>query len=112
MIFGIDWTMWLTWLLAAFFIVNGVVNWFGPKPMLDGYARWGFPGWFHRFNGTVQLGAGVLLLFPVTFHAGIALGLAVCLGIFATLIRHKEFSHLPPGVILFALLCVGTWARL
>lgn len=110
MILGFHWGMWLTWLLAVFFIGNGVVNWIGPKAMLDGFAKWGFPNWFHRLNGVLQLIAGVLLLFPATFYAGIALGLVICAGIFATLIRHKEFSHLPPGAILCLLLCVSVWA--
>jgi uncharacterized membrane protein HdeD (DUF308 family) len=109
MISSHDWATWLTYLLAAFFCINGVVNVIGPKVMRDSFAAWGYPSWFHITNGVIQLTAGVLLLSDATRVVGLALGVLVCIGVFATLIRFRQFAHLPPGVILCALLLIDLW---
>jgi hypothetical protein len=106
MIMGVSWPVWLAWLLAAFFVVNGAVNIVGPRGMRDGFARWGYPPWFHLFNGVLQLATGVLIAHAPTRLAGLALGALVCLAVFATLVRHRETAHLPPGLVLFAVILV------
>ena len=106
MIMGVSWPVWLAWLLAAFFVVNGAVNVVGPRGMRDGFARWGYPPWFHLFNGVLQLATGALIAYAPTRLAGLALGALVCLAVFATLIRHSETAHLPPGLVLFAVILV------
>lgn len=102
MIFGFGWAVWLAWLLAAFFLVNAVVNAINPPPMREAWARWGYPPWFHWVNAAMELVAGVALLFPATRLLGLAVGAAICVGIFATLVRHRELGHVAPGAILFA----------
>jgi uncharacterized membrane protein HdeD (DUF308 family) len=109
MTFSHDWATWLTYLLAAFFCINGVVNIVGSKGMRDSFAAWGYPSWFHIANGVIQLAAGVLLLSDATRVVGLALGVLVCIGVFATLIRFRQFAHLPPGVILCVLLLIDLW---
>ncbi len=104
-----DWTVWLAYLLAAFFCINGVVNIVGPKGMRESFAAWGYPSWFHILNGAIQLGAGVLLLADATRILGLVLGILICMGVFATLARFRQFSHLPPGVTLFVLVLVDLW---
>jgi hypothetical protein len=109
MIFGVSWPVWLAWILAVFFVGNGVINLFGPKGMRDGFTRWGFPSWFHLFNGALQIVTGVLIALEPTRMIGLGLGALICFVVFATLIRHKEASHLPPGVLLLLVIVVTAW---
>lgn len=111
MVFGIGWETWLTWLLVAFFIGDGVVSAIGPAPMRASFVNWGYPSWWHLVNAAVCLAAGLLLFFPATRPFGFMLGALECFAVFATLIRHGEFSHLPPAVVLFALLVLGYWGN-
>ena len=104
-----SWPIWLAYALAAFFCINGIVNVIGPKGMREGFARWGFPSWFHIANGRIQLLAGLLLIAEATRFLGLALGVLVCLGVFVTLIRHSEFSHLPPGIVLLFFILMDVW---
>ena len=106
MIMGVSWAVWLSWLLAAFFMVNGAINVVGPQGMRDGFKRWGYPPWFHLFNGVLQLATGVLIAYAPTRLAGLGLGALVCLAVFATLIRHREAAHLLPGAVLFGVILV------
>lgn len=109
MLSGSSWAIWLLWLLIAFFAVNSVVNAINPRPMRESYARWGFPSWFNFVNAGMEAAAAALLYFPETRLIGFAIGLVICLGIFATLIRHGEYSHMGPGLVLFAAICLTLW---
>jgi succinate dehydrogenase/fumarate reductase cytochrome b subunit len=103
MSFGALWPNWLAWLLSAFFAVNGVVNVVGPRSMREGFARWGYPPWFHVFNGVLQLAIGFLIAFPSTRMVGLGVGALICVAVFITLIRHHEAAHLPPSIVLLLL---------
>jgi uncharacterized membrane protein HdeD (DUF308 family) len=103
------WPIWLAYLLAAFFCINGVVNIIGPKSMVDSLTAWGYPSWFHIANGVIQLLAGLLLLAGRTRLIGIGLGVLVCIGVFATLIWWRDFAHLPPGIVLLLIILVDLW---
>jgi hypothetical protein len=107
--FGIGWAVWLTWLLALFFVGNGIANLFNPKPFRDDFARWNLPGWFHLFNGAFQIVTGILLAIPSTRWLGVGLAVAVCLGVYATLARFREFAHMIPVTILSALVLLAIW---
>ena len=107
--FSIGWAVWLTWLLALFFFVNGVANLFNPKPFREDFERWKFPGWFHLFNGAFQIATGILLVFPATRWLGFALAVAVSVGVYATLMRFREYAHMAPVTILSAMVLVAIW---
>jgi hypothetical protein len=106
---GVGWAVWLTWALALFYIGNGVANFFNTKPFREGYEKWRLPPWFHNFNGVFQVVTGALLVFAATRWLGFLMAIAVSLGVYGTLIRHREFSHLPPITILTALLLIAMW---
>ena len=110
--FDVGWAVWLTWLLALFFVANGVANLFNPKPFREGFARWKFPSWFHLFNGVFQIVTGILLVFPATRWLGFALALVVSVGVYATLIRFREYAHMGPVTILSALVLLAIWGLL
>jgi len=101
MIAGHHWAVWLCWMLAAFYLYNGIVNLRGPQPMRDALTRWGFPPWFHIANGLLQIAIAALLVLDDTRLAGLGLSVLLCLAIFATLIRNDELHHLRPGIVLF-----------
>jgi uncharacterized membrane protein YphA (DoxX/SURF4 family) len=106
---GIAWAVWLTWLLALLFVVNGIANLFNPKPFREDFKRWNFPSWFHLFNGSFQIVTGLMLVFEQTRWLGFALAVAVCLGVYGTLIRFREYAHMVPVSILSALMLLAMW---
>ena len=109
MIFGFHWAQVLVGILGVFFLGDGVVSAIGPKPMRESFVKWGFPAWWHLVNAAVCLTTGVLLLIPGLQPFGLILGALECFAIFATLIRNNEAAHLPPSVILLALILVAYW---
>lgn len=109
MIFGFGWATWLTWLLAAFFLADGVMSAIGPEPMRLAFANWGFPSWWHLVNAVVCLLVGIMLLFPATRPLGFLLGAAECFAIFAVMIHHREFAHMAPAAVLLLLLTLAYW---
>ena len=42
---------------------------------------------------------------------GFALGALECLAIYATLIRHRQFAHLPPSIVLMVLIALAFWGQ-
>jgi uncharacterized membrane protein YphA (DoxX/SURF4 family) len=95
--------------LGVVMIGAGTVNFVGPQSVRDSFVRWGYPAGFHRVTGGLEVVAGLLLLVPATWWAG-AIGSIVILSAAAmTLIRGREWSHLPGAVVLMAV-AVGTLA--
>ncbi|MBP0439240.1 DoxX family protein [Tianweitania sediminis] len=109
MILNYSWAVWLAWLLGAFFVVDGVLNLVGIKPVKNSFKRWNLPSWFHLFNGLVQLVTGLLVLWYPTRPLGLLLGALICLAIFAILARHRDWGHFPPSVILLIVILVDAW---
>jgi DoxX-like family len=103
------WGVWLTWLVAALFLVNGVVNLFNPPAFRESLARLGFPSWFYLFNGAFQIATGALMAFETTRRVGFVLAVLVCFVVYAALIRSREFGHLGPITVLSALVGLAIW---
>ena len=99
---------WLEWvvlgLLTIFFIFGGVVNLVGPKPVVNDFRRWGYPSWFNLVTGVVELATAILLVVSITRPLGAALGLVTMLAAVATLVRHREYVHAVPALIVIGLL--------
>ncbi|MBI4048396.1 MAG: DoxX family protein [Devosia nanyangense] len=111
MVLGIGWPVWLTWLLVVFFVGDGIVSAIGPEPMREAFVNWGFPDWWHWVNAAVCLTIGILLAFEVTRPFGFLLGALECFAIYVTLIRAGEFAHLPPSIVLLALITLAYWGN-
>jgi uncharacterized membrane protein YphA (DoxX/SURF4 family) len=88
--------------LGVVMIGAGVVNFIGSASVRESFARWGYPAGFHRVTGGLEVGAGLLLLVPMTARAGAVASIAILLAAVATLIRHRDWGHLPGAVILAA----------
>ncbi|MBJ3785831.1 DoxX family protein [Devosia sediminis] len=109
MIFGTYWAIALTATLGVFFLADGFVSLIGPKPMRVAFVRWGYPRWWHLVNAAVCLTIGVLLFIPPLRPIALILAALECLAIFATMIRNRQPAHLPPSVILLALVALAAW---
>src|SRR5882757_10654314 len=95
-------TVWLPIVLSIVMIGAGAVNFVGPGSVRDSFARWGYPAGFHRVTGGLEVTAGVLLLFPATSRAGAIATAVILLAAVITLIRHRDWGHLPGAVVLTA----------
>lgn len=81
--------------LGVVMIGAGVVNFVGPKSVRDSFVRWGYPAGFYRVTGGLQAIAGLLLLIAATSRAGAIGSVAILVTAVITLIRHRDWSHLP-----------------
>lgn len=109
MIFDIHWARVLTAVLGAFFLTDGFVSLIGPKPMRIAFIRWGYPRWWHLVNAAVCMTIGILLFIPPLRPVAFILATLECLAIFATMIRNRQLAHLPPSIILLALVSLAAW---
>jgi uncharacterized membrane protein YphA (DoxX/SURF4 family) len=87
----------------------GAVNFVGPRSVRDSFARWGYPAGFHRVTGALEVMAGLLLLVPATWWLGAIGSVVILAGAAITLIRWREWSHLPGAVVLIVV-AIGTLA--
>jgi uncharacterized membrane protein YphA (DoxX/SURF4 family) len=94
--------VWLPIVLGIVMIGAGTVNLVGPESVRDSFARWGYPAGFHRVTGGLEVTAGALLLIPATSRAGAIGSVAILLAAGTTLIRHRDWKHLPVAVVLAA----------
>lgn len=86
--------------LGVVMIGAGAVNFVGPQSVRDSFVRWGYPAGFHRVTGGLEAVAGVLLLVPATSRAGAIGSVVILMAAVMTLIRCREWGHLPGAVVL------------
>lgn len=89
------------WLLAAAFIGAGLFNAIGTRATRDGFARWGYPRGWHWVTGGLEILSGILIALPQGHTAGLVLGSIIITAAVLTVLRQREYVHLPPlGVFL------------
>jgi uncharacterized membrane protein YphA (DoxX/SURF4 family) len=88
--------------LGVVMIGAGGVNFAGPSSVRESFERWGYPAGFHRVTGGLEIAAGLLLLIPATSRVGAIGSAIILLAAVATLIRYREWGHLPGAVALTA----------
>ena len=88
--------------LGAVMIGAGVVNFAGSDSVRNSFMRWGSPHGFHRVTGGLEAATGSLLLIPATSRVGAIGSAVILLAAVATLIRHRDWGHLPGAVGLTA----------
>jgi len=103
MIYGVPSASLLAWILVVAFLGAGLFNIRGSASTRAGFVRWGYPAWWNVVTGGLELFASALIAIPPTRLVGVLLGTAICLAAVATVIRHREYAHLPPSVALTAL---------
>jgi hypothetical protein len=92
------------WLLVAAFFGAGLFNAIGTPATQSGFVRWGYPSWWCRVTGALEMAVAVLLAFSATRGFGLLLGAAVIGAAVLTVLRHREFAHLAPLGFFAALL--------
>ena len=94
------------WLLVASFFGAGLFNAIGTPATQSDFARWGYPRWWGRFTGGLEMISAVLIALPVSRIVGLALGAVIIAAAVFTVLRHREFTHLVPLSVFVALLAL------
>lgn len=95
------------WLPVAAFFGAGVFNFIGTPATQSSFVRWGYPRWWSRVTGALEMAVAVLVAFPVTRGVGLILGAVVIAAAVLTVLRHREFPHLAPLGLFAALLVLA-----
>ncbi|QCB43256.1 hypothetical protein E5673_14330 [Sphingomonas sp. PAMC26645] len=95
------------WLLVVAFVGAGLFNAIGRRATQDDFARWGYPRWWCRVTGGVEIVAAALIAFPAGRSIGMALGAMIIAVAVVTILRRREFSHTFPLGVLASLLVIA-----
>ncbi|MVA37775.1 DoxX family protein [Agrobacterium vitis] len=96
------------WLVVVGFAGAGIVNAIGPAAQQESFVRWGYPRWWCRTTGLLELATAALVAFPATQTAGLFIGAIIMAAAAFTVVRHREFSHLVPiGVFVVGLVAAS-----
>src|ERR1700756_1238337 len=102
-LFGISAATLQAWRLTLAFLGAGVINAAGSTATRDEFVRWGYPRWWNLVTGGLEVLAAALIAMPAARVAGLVLGAAICVAAVATVVRHRDYGHVAPGVVLTAL---------
>ena len=95
------------WLLVAAFFGAGLFNAIGTPATESGFARWGYPRWWGRLTGALEMVSAVLIALPGSRVAGLALGAAIIAAAVLTVLRHREYGHLAPLGVFVAVIALA-----
>ena len=95
---------------VAGFFGAGLFNAIGTPATQSGFVRWGYPAWWCRLTGGLEMVSAVLIAFPVSRGAGLMLGAGIITAAVLTVLRHREFLHLAPLSVFVALLALAALA--
>jgi membrane protein HdeD len=87
--------IWLPPALGIVMIGAGATNLRGSAAIRASFARWGYPDWFNIPTGALEIASGTLLLVPATSVLGAVAAMPVLAAASATLLRAREWAHLP-----------------
>ncbi|QAY95225.1 hypothetical protein CWB41_05345 [Methylovirgula ligni] len=88
--------------LGVVMIGTGGLNFAGPPLARENFALWGYPAGFHRVAGSLGVVIGLLLVIPATSRVGAIASAIFMLAAVATLIRSRDWGHLPVAAVLMA----------
>ena len=95
------------WLLVASFFGAGLFNAIGTPGTQSDFARWGYPRWWGRFTGGLEMISAVLIALPVSRIVGLALGAVIIAAAVMTVLRHRDLSHLVPLSVFVVLIALA-----
>jgi DoxX-like family len=98
------------WLLVAAFLGAGVFNVIGTRATIEGFVRWGYPSWWNRVTGGLEISSAILIAFPPGRDAGLVLGVTIISAALLTVLRHREYSHLTPLGVFLALIALAAFS--
>ena len=94
-------------LLVAGFFGAGLFNAIGTPGTQSDFARWGYPRWWGRFTGGLEMISAVLIALPVSRIVGLALGAVIIAAAVMTVLRHRDLSHLVPLSVFVVLIALA-----
>jgi hypothetical protein len=95
------------WLLVAGFFGAGLFNAIGAPTTQSSFVRWGYPPWWCRVTGGLEVLSAVLNAVPASREPGLVLGVAIVGVAVLTVLRHHGFSHLVPLSVFAVLLTLA-----
>jgi hypothetical protein len=98
------------WLLVAAFFGAGLFNAIGTEATQRSFVRWGYPRWWCRVTGGLEMVIAVLIALPVTRGVGLIFGAVIIAAAVLTVLRHRELGHLAPLGLFAALLVLAEMA--
>ena len=97
----------VVWLLVVAFFGAGLFNAIGTRATQDDFARWGYPRWWCRVTGGLEIMSAALIALPVSRGGGTALGAIIIAAAIVAVLRRREFSHTAPLGVFAALLVLA-----
>ena len=97
----------VVWLLAVAFLGAGLFNAVGTRATRDDFARWGYPCWWCRVTGGLEILSAALIALPAGRGEGLVLGGVIIAAAIVTVLRRREFSHAAPLGAFSALLVLA-----
>lgn len=97
-------------LIAALFVIQGILKLSGSPAWLSKFHRWGYPDHFYLAVGIVELLAGMALLIPRVAKWGALVLIVVMTGATATHGVHRE-PQVITTLVLLALLAIILYLR-
>ncbi len=97
----------VVWLLVAAFFGAGLFNAIGRPATQDDFARWGYPRWWCRVTGGLEIVTAALIALPAVRGIGLTLGAVIIAAGLLTVLRRREFAHTAPLGLFVALLVLG-----
>ncbi|HEY1782658.1 MAG TPA: DoxX family protein [Roseiarcus sp.] len=88
--------------LGVVMIGTGGLNFAGPPLARENLALWGYPAWFHLVAGSLGVVIGSILVIPATSRVGAIASAIFMLAAVGTLIRSRDWGHLPVAAVLMA----------
>ena len=95
------------WLAVVAFAGAGLFNALGSTATQRSFVRWGYPAWWCRITGALELTVALLIAFPASRTMGLTLGAVVLIAAAATVFRHQDLSHVVPIGIFAGLLVLA-----
>ena len=95
------------WLCVAAFSGAGLFNAIGTRSTREGFVRWGYPSWWHRVTGGLEILSAVLIALPPSRIVGLALGAVIIAAAVLTVLRHRDFKHLVPFSVFVAVIALA-----
>lgn len=100
----------VVWLLVVAFFGAGLFNAIGTRATQDDFARWGYPRWWCRVTGGLEIVSAALIALPAGRGGGMVLGATIIAVATVTVLRRREFSHAAPLGLFAALLVLAGMA--
>jgi len=96
------------WFLAVAFSGAGIVNAIGTSGTRSDFARWGYPRWWGILTGGLEISSAALIALHASRIPGLALGAVVIAAAIFTVLRHRDYQHLPPLSVFVSLIALAT----